>query len=77
MIPNTYVWTQSFLGFLLIFRLAAEIEPLRQICQTRVGNDKMEESTRLMLEWMKDMRHLDGVAEWSWKILQQLYGDHI
>ena len=73
LIPNTYVWTQSFLAFLLIFRLAAENEPLRHISQTQLENDKVEESTRLMLEWMKDMRHVDGVAEWSWKILEQLY----
>jgi hypothetical protein len=35
---------------------------------------EVDDSVSLMLEWMKDMRLFDGTAEWSWGVLEKLYG---
>jgi hypothetical protein len=34
---------------------------------------ELEESTVLMLDWIRDMRKVDRIAQWGWKILEHLY----
>jgi hypothetical protein len=28
-----------------------------------------------MLDWIRDMRLVDGMAEWGWRVLEPLYRD--
>lgn len=46
---------------------------LKHIRDTQIEKGKLEETAQLMLEWMRDMRQVDGIAEWGWKILEPLY----
>ncbi|KAF2137133.1 uncharacterized protein K452DRAFT_278936 [Aplosporella prunicola CBS 121167] len=73
LIPNIYVWTQSFSAFLLVFRVVRDHPLLRQICETRLSMAQIEESISLMIEWMEDMKQVDGVADWSARLVQPLY----
>ncbi|KAK5162475.1 hypothetical protein LTR04_003649 [Oleoguttula sp. CCFEE 6159] len=73
LVPYLFAWTQNFLGILLILRMSTENPCLRQICEERVNRDEMETAAGLMLDWIRDIRQVDGIAEWSWKILEPLY----
>ncbi|KAJ9634781.1 hypothetical protein H2199_008830 [Coniosporium tulheliwenetii] len=73
LIPNIFAWTQSFLGILLVLRIAAEDTVLKQIWETQLLNQHVQDSIEMMLYWVRDMQQVDGIAEWSWKILEPLY----
>lgn len=61
------------MAILLILRMTTENPCLRHICDTHVSCDDIKETVALMLEWLKDVKQLDGVAEWSWGVLEPLY----
>lgn len=73
LVPHLFAWTQNFLGILLILRMTMENECLKQICEEHVDQEEIKRTVSLMLEWVRDVRQLDGIAEWSWKILAPLY----
>jgi hypothetical protein len=75
LIPYLFAWTQNFLGVLLILRMTTENPMLRSIAEKNLSMSDIEKTVRLLLEWFYDMRQLDGMAEWSWNILEQLYND--
>lgn len=73
LVPHLFAWTQNFVGILLILRMTTENEYLRQVCQDQVNLDDIQQTIALMLDWVKDARQLDGVAEWAWAILEPLF----
>jgi hypothetical protein len=73
LVPHLFTWTQNFVGILLILRMTTENECLKKICSDRVGQKDMEQTTALMLEWIRDIKQVDGIAEWAWKMLGPLY----
>ncbi|OQN95427.1 hypothetical protein B0A48_18484 [Cryoendolithus antarcticus] len=73
LVPHHFTWTQNFMGILLILRMTKEEGVLKQICEGRVDEGSMEMTVQLMLEWFRDVRQVDGIAEWSWRILEGLF----
>lgn len=75
LVPHLFAWTQNFMGILLILRMSTVNDCLREIVQEGgvVGRQEIDMSIRLMLEWVRDVRQVDGIAEWSWAILEPLY----
>jgi hypothetical protein len=45
---------------------------LHDIRQKYFPNNEIENTTALMMNWMQDMREVDGVAQWAWEILSLL-----
>lgn len=76
LIPHLFTWTQNFLDILLILRMCTVNDCLRSIVEEGgvVGRQEVELSIRLMLEWIRDVKQVDGIAEWSWGIFEPLYG---
>lgn len=76
LVPHLFAWTQSFVGILLVLRMCAVNECLKAVVEEQgvVGWKEIDQSVACMLEWLQDMRQVDGVAEWSWQILEPLYG---
>ncbi|KAK0255154.1 hypothetical protein B0A54_16294 [Friedmanniomyces endolithicus] len=76
LVPHMFAWTQSFMGILLILRLTTANECLSRIIDETnvVGRQEIESTTEIMLDWMRDVKQVDGIAEWSWGILEPLYG---
>ena len=64
------------MGILLILKMCSVNDYLRAICDESgvVCWDEISQTVSLMLEWMRDVRQVDGIAEWSWGILAPLYG---
>ena len=75
LIPNIFVWTQSFLSILVVMRMAAEDTLLKRILEERLEGRRVRESLEMMLDWMRDMQRVSGIAEWSWRVLEPLYRD--
>ena len=73
LIPHLYAWTQNYLGMLLIFRAMQTNNYTWRICRDRVGDERVQETVSLMLEWMRDAQQVDGTAEWGWKIVEPLF----
>jgi len=73
LVPHLFTWTQNFVGILLLFRMSTVNECLGRICDERVSRQDMEQTASLMLEWLTDIRQVDGIAEWSWRILEPLF----
>ncbi len=74
LVPHLFTWTQAFLGILLLFKMVEEREVLRHACEQAVSRAEMDHTTALLLEWLEDVAQLDGIAEWSFHILQPLFG---
>lgn len=75
LVPHHFTWTQQFVRILLILRVAHEDNALKRICQERIDADGMETTIFLLLNWIKDMTTIDGLAERSWNILRPLWGE--
>ncbi|KAK3672625.1 hypothetical protein LTR78_007437 [Recurvomyces mirabilis] len=75
LVPHLFAWTQNFMGILLILKMCTVNDCLRQIVEEGgvVGREEIDSTIRLTLEWMRDMRQVDGIADWSWGILEPLY----
>ncbi|KAK4930640.1 hypothetical protein LTR10_011978 [Elasticomyces elasticus] len=75
LVPHMFAWTQSFMGILLILRMTTANECLSRIIDETnvVGRKEIESTMEIMLDWMRDVKQLDGIAEWAWGILEPLY----
>lgn len=75
LVPHLFAWTQNFMGILLILKMCSVNDCLRTIVDEGgvVGRQEIDISIGLMLEWMRDVKQVDGIAEWSWGILEPLY----
>lgn len=72
LVPHLFPWTQNFFSILLIFRICSVSDDLQGILieHEMLGFQNIQLSTTLMLEWVKDVGEVDGVAEWSQSLLQ-------
>ncbi|KAK4546665.1 hypothetical protein LTR36_001883 [Oleoguttula mirabilis] len=79
LVPHLFAWTQNFMGILLIMSMCTANECLRRIIDEGgvVGWEEIDRTIHLMLEWVRDAKQVDGIAEWSWSILEPLYADRL
>jgi hypothetical protein len=75
LVPHLFTWTQSFVELLLVLRMARGNSVLRQICDERLSEDDLQKTTTLLLDWIRDVKQVDGIAEWSWTILEPIFAD--
>jgi hypothetical protein len=68
LVPHLFTWTQSFMSILMLFAYTRESSTMRHICEKNVDLSDLNETTILMIAWLKDMALLDGVADWAGKI---------
>lgn len=63
------------IGVLLILRMTQEEGVLKQLCEGRINRDDLDSTIVLLLNWVKDVKQVDGIAEWSWNILEPLFAE--
>ncbi|KAF2426578.1 hypothetical protein EJ08DRAFT_616412 [Tothia fuscella] len=73
LIPYLFAWSQNFLGVLLILRMTTENRMLGSIAERSIDPVEVEKTASLLLDWFRDMRQVDGMAEWAWEVLSSLY----
>ncbi|KAL0264692.1 hypothetical protein SLS55_000643 [Diplodia seriata] len=75
LVPYLFVWTQNFISILLILRATTVSAILTDVCRKTIDNTELMLTVESLLEWLADVRTIDGVALWSWKILDPLFRD--
>lgn len=75
LLPVLFAWTSNFLSILLIFRMITVSPMLDQIAREFLDPIEVEGTVMLLLEWIRDMAQVEGVARWSWSVLRELYHD--
>ncbi|OJD32009.1 c6 finger domain protein [Diplodia corticola] len=75
LVPFLFVWTQNFISILLVLRATTVSNILADVCRKMVDNTELMLTVQCLLEWLADVRTIDGVALWSWKILDPLFRD--
>jgi hypothetical protein len=73
LVPHLFTWTHNVVSMLLVLRMTQEEGALKRICEKQVDPSDLESTIVLMLDWIKDVKQLDGIAEWSWKIIEPLF----
>lgn len=73
LIPHLFTWTQNFVGILLILWVLLHNEQLGGPYREQLDRTEIQETITLIWEWMNDIRQVDGIAEWSWQILEPLF----
>ncbi|KAF8863357.1 hypothetical protein BDZ45DRAFT_583966 [Acephala macrosclerotiorum] len=76
LIPYLFCWNQHFLGILIILHITQHNQMLRDICVQLCGanfENEIGQSVDLMIDWIRDLRVCDPVADWCYKILQPIY----
>lgn len=72
LLPHLFTWTQNFIAMLIILRTARTNECLRNICEECIAAKHLEHATSEMLHWIRDVKQIDGIADWSWRFLPGL-----
>lgn len=75
LLPHLFTWTQNFIAMLSILWIAKSNECLSRICTERIGEEQLDRVIRDMLHWIRDIKQIDGIAEWSWNFLAPLFAD--
>lgn len=73
LVPHLFSWPQNFMAMLCILRLCLKDLHLNNICRDGgIGNVDIETSSSLMIGWLEDLRQVDGIADWSMRVLRPL-----
>jgi hypothetical protein len=72
LIPYIFCWSQNFLGILLVFHCTQESPLLRSIREEYLDEDDVEHTLGLMREWIRELKEVDCLAEWSWHVIDAL-----
>lgn len=78
LIPYLFCWSQNCLGILLIFHMTHQSPVLQRIRQQVAARDPkferdVEETIQLMLDWIRDLKTSDPIAEWCYSTLRNIY----
>ncbi|KAL1581949.1 hypothetical protein WHR41_09548 [Cladosporium halotolerans] len=73
LVPHHFAWTQNCISILLIIRMTAANEDLEGMCFKYVERTVLRKTAVLMLQWLRDLKQIDGIAEWSLQLLEPLF----
>lgn len=77
LLPNIYAWSQNFFAVLLIFRMMPENKLLRDIVQQQLDAAELQQTLVLLLDWIRDMKQVCCLSQWSWPIVNTLFHELI
>lgn len=76
LIPCIFFWTQNLLGVLLALQLSKQVPILARIRTSGICGEQFEaeanETVRLAIEWVKDLKDTDSAAEWAWGVAKKV-----
>lgn len=77
LVPCMFFFTQNFFGILLLLHLSTTVPLLRRIRSTLCG-ERFEmdarETVGLYLDWLRDLKPIDGGTAWHWEVVRAIYG---
>jgi hypothetical protein len=70
LVPHLFSWTQNFLAMMFVLRMCQKSEYLGDICRENgIAGGDIESATSSMVQWLEDVRQVDGIADWSMRVL--------
>lgn len=76
LIPCLFFWSQNLLGVLLILHLV-QTAPILVRIRGSMMDDRFDmdakETTRLCIDWIRDLKDIDASARWCWSVLGAFY----
>ena len=73
LVPHTWAWPQHFMGILLLLDSCSTSHYLRRIVESRaIEPQAIEQTIQLMMEWIEDVKQVDGIAERSWSLVKSI-----
>lgn len=73
LIPSLFAWTQHFFGILILLRLIWTNPTLQDIASEYLDFEQVKATVELLMEWMADVKQIDGLADWAWPVLESLW----
>lgn len=77
LIPCIFFFTQNLFGILVLLHLSTTVPILQRIRTTMCGERfdmDASETVGLYLEWLRDLKHVDGTTAWPWEVARAIYG---
>jgi hypothetical protein len=71
-LPHLFSWTHCFIGMIILFKMIPRSESLTWVKNHHFSNGELEESLSLMLDWIADMKQVDGIAWWASHVIENL-----
>lgn len=72
LVPHHFTWTQTAMSVLIVLHMSEQDHKLRQISTEYVDSVLLKHAKDRMLDWLADMKEADGVAEWSFFMLERV-----
>jgi hypothetical protein len=70
LVPHLFSWTQNFLAMMFVLRMCQKSEYLSDICRENgIASEDIESAISSMIQWLQDVRQVDGIADWSMRVL--------
>lgn len=76
LVPILFFWSQNILSILLILHFSQQVPILIRIRSNLLGagfDADAKETTRLCIEWIRDLKNVDATALWCWTVLRAIY----
>ncbi|KAF2836735.1 hypothetical protein M501DRAFT_1018618 [Patellaria atrata CBS 101060] len=73
LIPYLFSWTQHFISILFILKFVQINDELRDIAEQYVDPKAFEQTIFLLVDWVRDIRQIDPMAQWAWPIVQSFF----
>jgi hypothetical protein len=70
LVSHLFSRTQNFVAMMFVLRMCCESDYLSDICKESGTTGELIESTiSSMIQWLEDVRQVDGVADWGMRVL--------
>ena len=70
LVPHLFSWTQNLLAMTFVLRMCQKSDYLSDICKEGgIREADIESAISSMLQWLEDVRQVDGIADWSIRVL--------
>jgi hypothetical protein len=61
------------MSFLCVFSMIGHNEVLHRICEQDLDLRELRFSVAVQLSWLQDLKAIDNIAEWAWRLLHPLF----
>lgn len=70
LVPHLFCWTQNFLAMTFVLRMCQKSDYLSDVCKEGgVKEADIESAISSMIQWLEDVRQVDGIADWGMRVL--------
>jgi hypothetical protein len=74
LVPHLFSWTQNFVAKIFVLRMCGKSDCLGGTCkESGIVGELIESTISSMVQWLEDVKQVDGVADWGMEILRPAF----